>query len=108
MAGVTKPCTIASGKEEGEVKMNKIVREHYPVSRLPDDLRGGLEADALVTVVISTGEAAQPSFRSLFEALEPNRVSSDEAVARVRALRDEWEERQSALEKIRSESGTDR
>jgi hypothetical protein len=88
--------------------MNKIVRQHYPVSRLPEDLRGGLAADAFVTVVISTGGAAQPSFRSLFEALEPSRVSSDEAVARVRALRDEWEERQSALEKIRTEAGTDR
>ena len=30
--------------------MNKIVREHYPVEKLPEDLQRHFEKDALVTV----------------------------------------------------------
>lgn len=75
--------------------MNKIIREHYPVSRLPNDLREGLAADALVTVVVS--EEIEPpsalSFRKVFDELNDVRVETGDPVARVRALREEWDRR---------------
>jgi hypothetical protein len=37
--------------------MNRIVRENYPVSRLPKDLRVGLDPKAAVTVTIVEEEA---------------------------------------------------
>ncbi len=36
--------------------MNKIVREYYPVSRLPEDLREGLISDAQVIVTVEQVE----------------------------------------------------
>ena len=32
--------------------MNKIVKEHYPASKLPEDLRAGVDPAATVTVTI--------------------------------------------------------
>ncbi|MGN6103026.1 MAG: hypothetical protein ACTHOR_17950 [Devosia sp.] len=37
--------------------MNTIVRKHYPVERLPADLREGLPAGADVTVMVELDEA---------------------------------------------------
>lgn len=39
--------------------VNKIIREHYPASKLPEDLREGIREDALVTVTIEWEEASQ-------------------------------------------------
>jgi hypothetical protein len=37
--------------------MNKIVREHYPISRLPEDLREGLDPNGMAVVTVTeTGE----------------------------------------------------
>lgn len=95
--------------------MNKIVREHYPVEKLPADLREGLEGIDSVRIVLETpnDDMAISGFSvlnsvlprprkpmSLEESLEAVRsfraknvspVSLDEAVARVRELRDEWD-----------------
>ncbi|MEN3150327.1 hypothetical protein ABCW43_23770 [Neorhizobium sp. IRAMC:178] len=97
--------------------MNKIVREHYPVANLPEDLREGLERDATVRVVIESHtvtDAEDIERDSVFkdfgmpvrkpltieETLEMIRriraedrpsVSMEEAVARIRELRDEWD-----------------
>jgi hypothetical protein len=55
--------------------MNKIVREHYPVSKLPEDLREGLDLAATVIVTV-TAEASH----------EPRRKSSGrEIIERYRA-----------------------
>ena len=96
--------------------MNKIVFEHYPASKLPEELRKGLEKDAMVRVVIE--EEAQdkerdpfPGFRNLpkierkpmtigetltairrIKAEDRPSVTADEAVARIRRLRDEWDD----------------
>jgi len=88
--------------------MNKIVREHYPVSKLPEDLREGMDENAEVTVIVeetpklemlfkmeprkplSAAEMAE-SIRS-YKALGRPSIDSDEAVARIRALRDEWDD----------------
>jgi hypothetical protein len=83
--------------------MNKIVREHYPVENLPEDLREGLQAGATVRVVLEvedeTIERPSMSFEESMRLINdyrrdnPERVSVEDAVQRVRALRDEWDER---------------
>lgn len=89
--------------------MNKIVKEHYPVSKLPEDLREGLEPDEKVRITIETDST--PDFDSIFpETAEllrhPRRVmtleeiwalrqppyrSGDEIDEELRRQRDEWD-----------------
>jgi hypothetical protein len=92
--------------------MNKIVREHYPVANLPEDLREGFDAGATVRIVVE-GERTQAESRVLLDLalnakpaswdeimrmreklLADGRpsVSMEEAVARIRELRDEWDD----------------
>jgi len=94
--------------------MNKIVFDHYPVANLPDDLREGFSRDATVRVVIEadarndstpgpfeglpfrdskpmTGKDAMEAIRR-FKALGRPSVTTEEAVARIRELRDEWDD----------------
>lgn len=75
--------------------MNRIVREPYPVSRLPNDLREGLAAVARVTVIVSeeTEASSTLSFRRVFDELRDAPVETGDPVARVRALREEWNSR---------------
>jgi len=76
----------------GETK--KIVIEHYPVERLPEELRRGLEAGQSVRVTVEqpTEDAPtprpSPPLSSYFGKLE--RVHAD-PVEDIRKLRDEWE-----------------
>ena len=78
--------------------MNKIVREHYPVSRLPQDLQNEIGEAQYVRVVIEDNEARPPLSKDeavalLAEARQSAKgISTEEAVARVRALRDEWDD----------------
>ncbi|WP_153483692.1 hypothetical protein [Segnochrobactrum spirostomi] len=75
--------------------MTRVVRTAYPVSRLPEDLRDGLPDGAVVHITIETESdaKAQPlaSFSSLIGALPPIHGATEDAVAAVRALRDEWD-----------------
>jgi hypothetical protein len=78
--------------------MNRIIHEHYPASKLPDDLREGINPSAHVTVTV-VEEEQQPSREKLVQLLEEARqrsrsgdVSTDEAARRIRELRDEWED----------------
>lgn len=78
--------------------MNKIVLEHYPASKLPADLRGRIAPGASVKVTIEEEVLRQPMSREeLLESLRKARanakdVTLEEAVARVRELRDEWDD----------------
>jgi hypothetical protein len=82
--------------------MNKIVREHYPVENLPADLREGLTDGSTVRVVVeienrspSPAEISFAEFMTQVEAYrsqDDRRVTSAEAVARIRELRDEWDD----------------
>lgn len=79
--------------------MNKIVREHYPASKLPAELRAGIAPGASVRVTIEEEEETRkPLGRAeLLASLREARkhapgVTLEEAVARVRELRDEWED----------------
>ncbi|MGE0501215.1 MAG: hypothetical protein AB7O76_09735 [Rhizobiaceae bacterium] len=77
--------------------MNRIVLEHYPASRLPEELREGIEAGASVRVTVEEESRRPPLSREeLLASLRNARkhatgVTLDEAVARVRELRDEWD-----------------
>lgn len=77
--------------------MNKIVREHYPVEKLPEDLRAELGLAQTVTLVIETNdEEARSAARTaaIAELLEHRRKlkpSDSDSVERVRKLRDEWD-----------------
>jgi hypothetical protein len=95
--------------------MNKIVREHYPAARLPEDLRAGLHGVEHVRIVIETSEDSPgddgletafhpiPADRSIsgaemlaglqaYKARQGATTSGDEAVRRIRELRDEWDD----------------
>lgn len=82
--------------------MNRIVRENYPVSKLPEDLRKEFPGHNEVTLTISS-DADQPrqepagehpervkSLEELFAMAKPTYRSVDEVTAHIRSLRDEW------------------
>jgi len=76
--------------------MNRIVKEHYPASKLRKDLRDGLDPSSMVTVTIEEVYTA-PTREELVTMLEDARKRAkpgtiQDAVARVRALRDEWDD----------------
>jgi hypothetical protein len=79
--------------------MNKIVRAHYPVELLPNDLRELAGAARTVTVTIET-EGSHPVLQSTAEILAVMKESrdslpvshEDDPVGRIRKLRDEWED----------------
>jgi chorismate-pyruvate lyase len=78
--------------------MNRIVRAHYPVSKLPEELREGLEPDGSVTVTLEEEIRKAPSVDEMRQqwlevrkALK-HKVTVEEAVARIRELRDEWDD----------------
>jgi hypothetical protein len=78
--------------------MNRIVREHYPVEKLPEDLREGIEGryvSVTVETEVAKAESGTPrlSWPEIRERLKERRLSTttEEAVARIRALRDEWD-----------------
>lgn len=81
--------------------MNKIVRENYPASKLPEDLREGLDPGSTVRVVIEAGEPPgkpRTTFSELKKIIDHLKsqpdfkpVTANEAVQRIRALRDEWD-----------------
>ena len=78
--------------------MNKIVREHYPVEKLPEDLRAVIGKATSVRLTIEPAEASETSCtrsalqraRELVRSGQIKRVTSQEAVDRIRKLRDEW------------------
>jgi hypothetical protein len=79
---------------------DKIIHENYPVERLPQDLREGMGDGARVRVTIERADdgakrAVWNEIRTHMNelhrsgALTP--VTTEEAVRRVRELRDEWD-----------------
>ena len=78
--------------------MNKIVLEHYPASKLPEELRGTFALGASVRVTFEEEQSRRPMTReelrkSLLDArAKAKGVTMEEAVARIRELRDEWDD----------------
>ncbi len=83
--------------------MNRIVREHYPAAKLPDDLRDEIGPEKQVTITIEvespdSGSESTESRNDWFSKYEhihrSNFHSLDEVNAHVRSLRDEWDHRE--------------
>lgn len=84
--------------------MNKIVLEHYPVSKLPADVQRAVGDVDSVTLTIEADDAVRSARKplSVDEVVQQARelatrnagsgVTPEEAVRRIRELRDEWDD----------------
>ncbi|MDQ0513074.1 hypothetical protein [Ancylobacter amanitiformis] len=73
--------------------MNKIVREHYPIEKLPEDLREGMEGPYVQVIVTTEPPASKHkplTYAEIRARVKPRGTTTEEAVARIRELRDEW------------------
>lgn len=86
--------------------MNRIVREHYSVEKLPEDLRPDFSGagDVRITVEpLSARDQGDLPLTRLLEEMQEHRVFADDPVKRVRALRAEWKLREELHDRIRSD-----
>jgi hypothetical protein len=75
--------------------MNRITRENYPASKLPEDLRTGMDPASIVTVTIVEQEKRPEKVMSLEEiwALRaPPFRTAQEIDDDLRRDRDEWDD----------------
>jgi hypothetical protein len=73
--------------------MNSIVRSNYPASKLPEDLRAGVDLASTVTVTVTVEEDRPQHVMSLDEILAsrtPPYRSKEDIDADIRRQRDEW------------------
>lgn len=71
--------------------MNKVVRHHYPASKLPAELRGGIAPDKNVTVTIVEDDETgnRVSLDDVFKLRRINLRSPEEIDAAIRNIRNE-------------------
>jgi hypothetical protein len=82
------------------VVMNKIVREHYPASKLRDDLRSIAPAGGSVRVTVESKDAPpMKPIRQIMAEVDKARATAEwktttieGGAAQVRELRDEWDD----------------
>ena len=74
--------------------MNKIVRQNYPASKLPEDLREGIDPSMRVTVTVTEDEPDhQPmTLEEIWALRRPPYRSAEDIVSGIRQLRDEWDD----------------
>jgi hypothetical protein len=75
--------------------MNRIIRENYPASKLPEDLRAGVDPSSTVTVTIVEEERRPEEVMSLEEIFSLKgfrRRSAAEIDDDLRRQRDEWDD----------------
>jgi hypothetical protein len=75
--------------------MNRIVLEHYPASKLPDDMRVGVNPSSTVTVTIVEEETRPENIMTLDEIFSLKgfrRRSGAEIDEDLRRQRDEWDD----------------
>jgi hypothetical protein len=74
--------------------MNKIVRQNYPASRLPEDLREGIDPSMRVTVTVTEDAPGhQPmTLEEIWALRRPPYRSAGDIVSGIRQLRDEWDD----------------
>lgn len=73
--------------------MNKIVRQHYPAAKLPEELRVGIDPKSQVTITVET-EPEPDRVMSLQEMFAERRdvyASQSEINAHIDSIRDEWD-----------------
>jgi hypothetical protein len=72
--------------------VNQIVKDHYPASKLPDDLREGIDPSA--EVVVTVEEIERPDQRLTIEEVfmlrRPPFRTADEIDRMIRDQRDAW------------------
>jgi hypothetical protein len=75
--------------------MNRIIRENYPASRLPEDLRVGVDPNATVTVTIveeEKGPDKAVSLEEIWALRAPPFRTAKEIDDDLRRQRDEWDD----------------
>jgi hypothetical protein len=76
--------------------MNRIVRENYPASKLPEDLRVGVDPAATVTVTIVEEDTKSPgkvmSLEEIWALRAPPFRTAQEIDDDLRRDRDEWDD----------------
>ena len=75
--------------------MNRITREHYPASRLPEDLRAGVDPSSTVTVTIVEEEKRPEKVMTLeeiFALRRPPFRTAEEIDDDLRKQRDAWDD----------------
>ena len=75
--------------------MNRIIREHYPASKLPEDLRAGVDPSSTVTVTIVEEEKRPENVMTLeeiFALRRPPFRTAEEIDEDLRRQRDEWDD----------------
>jgi hypothetical protein len=75
--------------------MNKIVKEHYPASKLPVELREGIDPGGHVTVTVVEEEKPPKHVMTLEEiiaARRPPYLTAEEIDEEIRRQRDAWDE----------------
>jgi hypothetical protein len=73
--------------------MNRIVKTHYPVSALPEDLRQGLDPQAEVTVIVEETERSEKimTLDEIIAARRPPFRSAEDIMRQIESSRDEWD-----------------
>ena len=74
--------------------MNRIVREHYPASKLPNDLREGIDPGSNVTVTVVAEEkpaAHIPTLDEIIAQRRPPYRTAEQIDEDIRRDRDEAE-----------------
>lgn len=71
--------------------MNKIIREHYPAAKLPEDLRPSGDPNARVTITIEEEEKPENvmTLDEIFSQTGFRRRTREEIDAEIRRQRDE-------------------
>ena len=72
----------------------KIVVEHFPVDRLPEELRRGLDAGTTARIIVEPEvkpSTSLPPLTSYLGAAQGVYTGPEDAVSAIRALRDDWE-----------------
>jgi hypothetical protein len=74
--------------------MNSIVRSNYPASKLPEDLRDGVDPSATVTVTVTVEQRPDKvmSLEEIWAARRPPYRTKEEIDAEIRRQRDEWDD----------------
>ena len=73
--------------------MNEIIRKDYPASKLPEDLREGIDPSAKVTVTVidDTPPHKPMTLEEIWASRRPPFKSKEEIDAEIRGQRDEWD-----------------
>lgn len=82
--------------------MNRIVRERYPVEKLPNDLQLGSGTVRVTVELVSTPSSDEPALATLLDDMKKYRRRGEDPVARIRSSRSEWDERAEMIDRIRS------